>query len=343
MPSLLFLECCLDQIVLMTHRLSGRFHPLLETSSSSASPSSSRESTLSHYRSNSVGLPCIVSLTSFLFSLLQQLATKPEFQGLLTTSVVSRLLQSLQLLLPSSKEGIVEWIQTLFLCLAICDASAQITIISSIELILLLIPNISAHDAASITSQCFALLVDCFAHLFDSDVSVLLLFEKQHVCVQLARRLLRLPVWQSLAQDELLRLLRSTRPSELLAGCSVLGGELIGLFPGAPATFTPKKLPVNEKTGIAEIYRHAENCQVLQMDLAKETATIRIFRTGEEKDVSICSLDYRAPLPAELTLFSPTHVNQLLALFDAHCRPDRKFFSLARTQRVEEKRTSKTR
>ena len=304
----------------MTHRLCSFYHPLTDT----ASPSSSRESTLSHYRSNSVGLPCIVSLTSFLFSLLQQLATKPEFQGLLTTSIVSRLLHSLQLLLPSSKEGIVDWIQTLFLCLAICDPSAQITIISSIELILLLIPNISVHDASSITSQCFAILVECFASLFASDVSVLVLFEKQHVCVQLVRRLLHLPVWQSIAQDELLRLLHSSNVHEILAGCSVLGGELIGLFPGAPATFTPKKLPVNEKTGIGEIYRHAENCTVLAMDLEREMATIRIFRTGEERETSICSLDYRPPLGADLPLFSASHVNQLFALFDTHCNPDRK-------------------
>lgn len=310
----------------MTHRLSGCYHPLNDSST----PSSSRESTVSHYRSNAVGLPCIVSLTSFLFSLLQQLATKSEFQSLVTTSIVSRLLQSLQLLLPSSKEGIVDWIQTLFLCLAICDASAQITIISSIEMILLLIPNISFHDASSITSQCFAILVGCFTSLFANDVPVLVRFEKQHVCVQLVRRLLRLPVWQSLAQDELLRLLHSKDKNEVLAGCSVLGGELIGLFPGAPAIFIPKKLPINEKTGITEIYRHAEKCKILEMDGMKETVTIRIFRTGEEKETSICSVDYRAPLRAELTMFSPSHINQLFVLYDTHCNPDRKSISSLR-------------
>ena len=168
-------------------------------------------------------------------------------------------------------------------CYPTVSIETQIEILKAVRFLIQQPEPSSTQDNSNVKQELMSFLLNEFFLLYEipsSMPSCSLLFHKQEEFIFLLRLLLITSSWNSSLLPLLhssLNSIHSLSYSHMLALSSLFGGELIGLFNGCKGKYIPKKIEINEKTAIHEIYEKSENCQVLEID--KDTVKIQIDRT----------------------------------------------------------------
>lgn len=168
-------------------------------------------------------------------------------------------------------------------CYPTVSIETQIEILKAVRFLIQQPEPSSTQDNSNVKQELMSFLLNEFFLLYEipsSMPSSSLLFHKQEEFIFLLRLLLTSSSWNSSLLPLLhssLNSIHSLSYSHMLALSSLFGGELIGLFNGCKGKYIPKKIEINEKTAIHEIYEKSENCQVLEID--KDTVKIQIDRT----------------------------------------------------------------
>ena len=168
-------------------------------------------------------------------------------------------------------------------CYPTVSIETQIEILKAVRFLIQQPEPSSTQDNSNVKQELMSFLLNEFFLLYEipsSMPSSSLLFHKQEEFIFLLRLLLISSSWNSSLLPLLhssLNSIHSLSYSHILTLSSLFGGVLIGLFNGCKGKYIPKKIEINEKTAIHEIYEKSENCQVLEID--KDTVKIQIDRT----------------------------------------------------------------
>ena len=223
----------------------------------------------------------IDSLMVFFFSTLELLAS-PPLLAFVTPDVVKHTVRALQELLPFGECVVSEWGRVLMQCGGTSDEQVQIEILKAVRVLAGLINDEKGEDYRFIADE----VVDILVGSYSLAPSLSHWFQRQEESVVLIRTLLQRPCFRTYLHAHVLSLLTSPSQARQLAGVAICGGELIGLYEGCQAVFTPRVCEVNEKNCGSDLYEGKKPCVVLELLPERDVVSVVLAGEQEKKEVT---------------------------------------------------------